>query len=450
MTYLRLKKGHDIGISGKPLAEYLESKSISSVALLPNEFLYTKPKLMVKEGQSVRRGEALFYDKKRPEIKWASPGGGKVKHVQFGARRVVEQIVIELDQDEDILDLGSIAEGDLSGMGREAVIQRILALHLWPLIRQRPFNKIADPSVTPKAVFISAWDSAPLAADLEFILKEQGSDFAAGLDILAKLTDGEIHLAIHEDNMSGTFDSLSQVRLHRVNGPHPAGNVGILIHHLAPLKPGEIVWTMNPQHVLLLAKAFSTGQYDPTLTVAVGGPSLNRTGHIKTRMGANIQSLVKPYLRDGVHRLIRGDVLTGSMVPEEGYLGFYDTCVSCIPVSKERPFLGWIRPGSAKKNYSLSRAYLGRNRSDFDFSTLKNGGQRALVPINAWEDVLPMDILPNPLFRAILARDLEEMEKLGILEMVEEDVALCSFACPSKINLGQIVRQGLDLMEKES
>ncbi len=449
MTYLRLKKGHDIGISGKPLSQYLESKPVSSVALLPDEFVYVKPKLMVKEGDTVRRGDPLFYDKNRPAVKWASPGGGKVAHIQFGPRRVVEQVVIQLDKDEEVLDHGTLSYDDLASMDREAVVQRILSLHLWPFLRQRPFNKIADPTVTPKSIFISVWNSAPLAADNEFILKDQHQDFAAGINLLAKLS-GTIHLAVHEDYAPGVFEKIQGIRLHRVNGPHPAGNVGVLIHHIDPLKPGEVVWTLTPQHVVLLAKAFFSGRFDPTMTVAIGGPSLDQTGHVQTRLGAQIQPLVEPYLKPGDHRRIRGDVLTGSAVGEDGFLGFYNSCVSCIPISKERPFLGWLRLGSSQSNYTLTRAYLGRNRSDFAFTTLKNGGQRALVPINAWEDVLPMDILPNPLFRAVLARDVEEMEKLGILEIVEEDVALCSFACPSKINLGHIIRQGLDLMVKES
>ncbi len=446
MTYLRLKKGHDIGIAGVPQKTYIEAGSVKSVALLPNEFLYVKPKLLVKEGDMVKCGDPLFIDKQNPNIKWASPGGGIVSKIQFGPRRVVQSIEITLDEDESYAQYETISIADSD---RQKLIDKILEMNLWPLIRQRPFNKIADPKDTPKSIFVSACNTAPLAVDNNFILDGSDEAFNAGLALLEKLTEGDVHLAIHEDANSTSLTSNDNVRIHRINGPHPVGNVGVLIHHMDPLNPHEVVWTCEPQHVLTLGRAILTGKYDPAMTITIAGPSTENPGYIKTRTGAPVETLSQGNIKEGNHRLIRGDVLTGKAITNVPYLGLYDTSLSCIPESHERTFIGWLKPGSSKRIYSLMQTYFGSNSSQFSFSTLLQGGKRALIPFNAWEDVLPMDILPNPLYRAILAQDIDEMEKLGILEVVEEDVALCSFACPSKIDLGGAIRQGLDQIVKE-
>ena len=446
MAYLRLKKGHDIGIAGVPKKTYLEAGTVKSVALLPDEFLYVKPKLLVKEGDSVKCGDPLFFDKINPDIKWASPGGGIVSKIQFGPRRLVQGIEITLEQDEAFKQVETIP---VETSDRQTIIDKILEMNLWPFIRQRPFNKVADPKDSPKSIFVSACNTAPLAVDNNFVLNGQDEAFHVGMSVLTKLTEGDVHLAIHEDANSTSLTDVNNIRIHRINGPHPVGNVGVLIHHMDALNSGEVIWTCEPQQVLALGRAFLTGKYDPSVTVTIGGPSVKQPGYIKTRAGAPVVFLSDGRLNDGDHRLIRGDVLTGKAITNVPYLGWYDTSLSCIPVSHERTFLGWLKPGSSKRNYSLMRLYFGRNDAKFKFSTLQQGARRALVPVNAWEDVLPMDILPNPLYRAVLAQDIDEMEKLGILEVVEEDVALCSFACPSKIDLGGAIRQGLDLMVKE-
>jgi Na+-transporting NADH:ubiquinone oxidoreductase subunit A len=237
--------------------------------------------------------------------------------------------------------------------------------------------------------------------------------------------------------------------LHQISGPHPAGNVGIQIHHIAPLKPDDVIWTVNIQHVIILGKLFLTGEIDLSIIVSIGGPGANNPIHVKTRIGAKIYTLVNNQLASDESRIISGDVLTGKEVQKDDYLGFYDTIISILPVDHSRPFLGWIQPGSSKRTYSLSRSFLSFRRRLFNFTTKQNGSLRALVPINAWEDVLPMDIMPNPLYRSILADDVEEMTQLGILECDDEDFALCSFACPSKIDVGAVIRKGLDIMKAE-
>ncbi len=258
-----------------------------------------------------------------------------------------------------------------------------------------------------------------------------------------------MNVSIPENEQIAKLSNLENCNLHSISGPHPAGNVGIQIHHIAPLKPGEIIWTVNIQHLIILGKLFLTGKIDPTIIVAVGGPGAKNPVHIKTRIGAKISTLVEDQLGNDESRIISGDVLTGRTVEINDYLGFYDTIVSIIQEDHSRPFLGWIQPGSSKKSYSLTRSFMSFGKKTFNFSTKQNGSVRALVPIDAWEDMLPMDILPNPLYRSILACDIEEMEQLGVLECDDEDFALCSFTCPSKIDVGMVIRKGLDMMKAE-
>ncbi|NOZ03343.1 MAG: Na(+)-translocating NADH-quinone reductase subunit A [FCB group bacterium] len=449
MTDIRIRKGHNIKIAGEPKPEVIAGERPATVALVPVEFRYVKPKLLVKEGDTVQLGAPVFFDKRNPQVRWASPGGGTVTKIQFGPRRVIEKVIITLDREEEIFTVPVYDQDTLSTLDRGRIIETLLAANLWPLIRQRPFNKIANPDDKPKAIFISGLNTAPLTVDLELALEGQERSFQAGLTVLNQLTEGAVHLTISSQCRQPALTGAKNVVLHRISGPHPAGNVGIQIHHIDPINPGDIVWTVTAQQVVILGKLFLTGQYDPTIVVSVGGPSVKSPIHVRTRMGVALATLLSERLKTGDHRIVSGDVLTGHKVDLDGYLRFYDTTVSVIPINKKRPFLGWLRLGSNKTVYTLTRAYAAFKHEQFDFTTLKNGSARALVPIDAWEEVLPMDILPNPLYRSILARDVEEMEKLGILECDEEDFALCTFACPSKINLGRVIREGLDLMEKE-
>ncbi|RMF07685.1 MAG: NADH:ubiquinone reductase (Na(+)-transporting) subunit A, partial [Candidatus Neomarinimicrobiota bacterium] len=289
----------------------------------------------------------------------------------------------------------------------------------------------------------------PLSPNPELVLEGNTRAFQAGLDVLSTLTEGTVHLVRQVETRSEALSQAQHCTTHSVEGPHPAGNVGVLLHHLDPLRPGEVVWTVTLQHVIQLGTFFLTGRLDPTLLVSVAGPGVSAPVHVKTRMGVSLAFLTKDRLHPGEMRFISGDVLTGTARDREEFLGYYDTICSVIPVSHERPFLGWLRLGSPRTKYTLSRAYRGSRRGEFPFTTLQNGDRRAMVPIGAWEKVLPMDIWPNPLYRAIQANDIDEMENLGLLELVEEDVALCSFACPSKIDLGAAVRKGLDVLYQE-
>ena len=449
MTQIKIRKGHSIRIAGIPQNNVLTNLFISEVGLCPIEYKYVKPKLLVKEGDHVEIGTPLFLNKENTDQKWGAPGSGVICKIQYGPRRVIEKIVIKLDKDEKVFSHKSKSLGDIAKLKREEIKSILSDSNLWHLIRQRPFNHIANPKDEPRDIFISALNTAPLAPKLGSVLDGQKNALQAGINVLNGLTNGEVNVSVSASNQIDELTGLDNCKLHQISGPHPAGNVGIQIHHIDPLNPDEVVWTVNIQHVVILGKLFLKGKIDPTVIVSIGGPGAKNPIHVKTRIGTKIETLVKDQLEDGEYRIVCGDVLTGRRVENDDYLGFYDNSISILPVDFSRPFLGWIQPGSSKKTYSLTNTFFSFGKKLFNFSTKQNGSKRALVPINAWEDVLPMDIMPNPLYRSILAGDVEEMTQLGILECDEEDFALCSFACPSKIDVGATIRKGLDIMKME-
>lgn len=449
MTHIKIRKGHSIRIAGIPQKEVITNLSTAEVGICPVEYRYVKPKLFIKEGDHVDIGTPLFFNKENPEQKWGAPGTGTICKIEYGPRRVIEKIIIKLDRHEKELSHQSITLSETAKLKREEIKSILSESNLWHLIRQRPFNQGANPTDEPRDIFISAINTAPLSPNMELVLKGQKVAIQAGINVLNGLTDGNVNISISSNNQIEELSGLDNCKLHQISGPHPAGNVGIQIHHIAPLKPGDVIWTVNIQHVIILGKLFLTGKIDLSIIVSIGGPGAINPIHVKTRIGAKIYALVNNQLASDEFRLISGDVLTGRKVDKDDYLGFYDTIISILPVDRSRPFLGWIQPGSSKKTYSLSRSFLSFGRKLFNFTTKQNGSKRALVPINAWEDVLPMDIMPNPLYRSILADDVEEMTQLGILECDEEDFALCSFACPSKIDVGAAIRKGLDIMRSE-
>ena len=380
---------------------------------------------MVEEGDQVKIGSPLFFDKTKPEVSWASPASGNVTSIQFGARRVIEKIEITVENNDKV-SIQTLSQGEFESASRKTILDKILKANLFPLIRQRPFNKVADPKDIPRDIFISGHNSAPLSVDLSRLIKDEKDIFQTGLNVLKKLTEGNVYLTLRS---SMEFDN---VITQTISGPHPSGNVGIQIHHTKPLRPGDVIWSVNAQHVITLGKLFQTGSYDPTVIVSIGGSGATSPATVKTITGVNIGLLVEEQNLKEPIRLISGDVLTGKTVENADFLGFYDSSVSIINDDVKRPFLGMLSPGSSRTKYSLTKAFLSFGNKAFNFTSSQNGELRAMVPLNAWEDVLPMDIYPNPLYRAILAQDIEEMEKLGIWECDDEDFALCSFACPSK------------------
>ena len=401
MAHINIRKGHNIRISGSPENEYFSRPKSKTVSIQPNNFRYVKPKLLVKVGDKVDIGSPIFFDKVQPDIKWASPGSGEIKEIILGDRRSVENIIIELHEEEKSVLHTPVKYQEISSLGKAKVTDHIMEANLWPMIRQRPFNKIADPNDTPMAIFVSGFNSAPLTVNLDFALRYKQSVFQAGLNVLNQLSNGNVHLTFEVDTNCETLTAARNVNLHTVNGPHPSGNVGIQIHHINPWKPNEVIWVINAQHVLTIGDLFLKGIYDPSIVATVAGPGVKNPAHIQTRTGASIETFLLDNLNSDDNRIISGDVLTGQETNLNGFLGYYDTTISVVPNSNEREFLGLLKPGNEQSRYSVTNAFISQNKSNFNFTTQQSGSLRPMVPINAWENMLPMDIYPNALYRSI-------------------------------------------------
>ena len=437
MQKITIKKGHNINISGLASREFANAPTQKFVSISPQDFNYIKPKLLVKEGDHVSLGDALFFDKINPDVKWPSIAAGTISKIVYGERRAVLDIIIEIDEIKE-KNSEPINERNLSS--KEDVKNFIQNNHLWPFFTQRPFNKVVDPKDSPKCIIVSLADSSPLANDLSFSLSDKKDNIVSALSNIKKLTDGNLYVAVRGDNFSFLSD-YDFINLVQVEGPHPSGNVGVILNKVNPLNQNEVVWTVQGSHLPILGKLFTQGVYDFSLNISIGGPSV-KPSYFKSRIGARFDLYKNSLLKDNV-RIISGNVLTGKKVNLDGFLGFYHTYFSVIEESFDRPFIGWLHPGG-KSKYSIFNAYFGSNKKSYDFTTLQNGSNRAFVPVDAWEKVFPMDIYINALARSIEANDIDEMEQLGIYECDEEDVALCSFVCPSKSDVGAIIRKGLD------
>ena len=446
MPHIKITKGHDLKISGIPDKNIVYPAQYSTVAIMPNDFRGVKPKLLVKEGDKVDIGSPLFFNKINPEVKWASPGCGKVKDIVYGPRRVIEKIEIELDKDQNSIDYKTYTREEISNLSGEQVLKNILNANLFTFFRQRPFNVIPNHKIPPRDIFISGINTSPLSVDIEVVMASQLEDFQYGIDAISKLTKGNVFLTTKRNSI---LSSVENVKLNTISGPHPAGNVGIQIHHIAHLKPGEIVWTINPQDVVSLGRLFKNGRYHPERIISVGGPSVKTPSYSKVTAGIPIKALINDNLTSENVRIISGDVLTGRSASSKDYLSFYDYSLSVISNDIKREFIGMLNPGSSSSRYSLTPVFVSLADKLFNFTSSQNGSHRAVVPINTWENVLPMDILPNELYRSIMAKDIEEMENLGIIECDDEDFALCSFACPSKTDVSGVIRQGLNLLQAE-
>jgi len=453
MADFNLKRGFDIKIAGKAELRYKEVAPPQRVALQPVDFKGMKARLEVEEGSQVKKGSPLFHDKARPEVKFTSPVSGKVVAINRGERRKITEVIIESDGKNDEITFPAVTADKLDGVSADDIKNTLLESGMWPMIIQRPFGKIADPSAKPRDIFISAMDTSPLASDVNFIMDGLEKEFQFGVDILQKLTEGKVHLGVdgHDKSPAPAFAQINNVVKNSFSGPHPAGNVGIQIHHVAPIRRGDIIWTVKPYFVAMIGKLFSTGKIPTERIISIAGNGIREHVYFKTMVGAPISLFVnEDNIAHGDVRAISGDVLTGVKKQLNGFVGFYDNLLSVIPEGpKEKKLVGWFRPGGDVASYS--RTFLSRwlPKSGFEVSTLKNGSDRAFVLSGLYEEVLPMDIYPVYLMKSIMADDIEEMEGLGILELVEEDIALCSYICPSKYDFGGILREGLDLIEKE-
>jgi Na+-transporting NADH:ubiquinone oxidoreductase subunit A len=440
---IKIKKGLNINLLGEA------KKSISlynakEYAIKPTDFIGVFPRLLVKEGDAVKAGSPIFHDKFKEKVVFVSPVSGTIKQIKRGDKRVLEEIIILTDEKNDSIEFG---KHDPNTMDRTSIIEFLIQCGIWPMVRQRPYSVIANPEDTPKSIFISAFDSSPLAPDLSMIIKDDLNNFKTGLDVLAKLTSGKVHLGLPEGRSE--LAGIKGVETTFYSGPHPAGNVGIHIHKLNPINKGEVVWTVNAQDVVIIGRLFQEGKYDSSIVIALTGSEIKNPQYFKTLKGAYIKDLLKDNLTSQNVRFISGNVLTGTKVKQDGYLGFYHQQITVIPEGNYYEFFGWALPGLNKFSFSKSFfSYLSPNKK-FRFDTNLHGGERALVMTGQYEQVLPMDVLPMQLIKSCIIEDIEQMEKLGIYEVDEEDFALIEFIDTSKTDIQKIIRNGLDLLRKE-
>ena len=444
---IRIKKGVSIKLTGSAERVYANIPASEYYVVKPSDFTGLTPKLAVKVGDKVQAGTTLFFDKENPSVIIASPVSGEVSEIRRGEKRKILSVVVKADAE---ITYKEFSKAEAKNLSREQIIEQMLAAGVWPFVRQRPFAVIANPADMPKAVFISAFDSAPLACDSDFVLHGMEKEFQAGLDIVTKLTEGTTHLNIDgNSNSSSVFTSAKGVQINNVSGPHPAGNVGVQIHHIDPINKGEVVWYMYPQDVIAIGRLFSEGKYDATRLVALAGSQVEKPRYYRSMQGAAIATMTGGNIKEGDNRFISGNVLTGTHIAADGNLGFYHNEVSVIPEGKEQDFLGWLLPSFSK--FSLSRTFFSwiNPKKEYAISANMNGEERAYVVTGQYEKVLPMDVYPQHLIKAIMIGDIELMENLGIYEVAEEDFALCEFACTSKMPVQEILREGLDLVRKE-
>ena len=442
---IKIKKGLNIPLEGKAEMVFGQAQLPGLFAIKPVDFHGLTPKMVVAEGDSVKIGSVLFHDKYHPEIKVVSPVSGRVKTINRGERRRILEVVLENDNKDESLDFG---KSDPATMDREAIVGKLLEGGAWPYLRQRPYDILANPSDTPKAIFVSGFDSSPLAPDYDFVLTGQEEAFKVGVEVLKKLA-AVVHIGISAESASKVYNSLQGVTLNSFTGPHPAGNVGVQIHHVSPINKGEKVWVINPQEIVSIGNLFVQGKHDFSRVIAVTGSEVLKPLYLRYRLGASVVEILKDNIGEGSLRVISGNVLTGTNIGTDGYLGFYHSQLCVIPEGDDYEFLGWASLGFDK--FSVSRSFFSwicKNKK-YRLNANLHGSERAIVVSGQFEKVVPMDILPEQLIKAILAEDIDKMEQLGLYEIVEEDIALCEFVDTSKMELQAIVRDGINLMMKE-
>ena len=443
-----LKKGLDLPISG--VAAQTTKKVIvpDVVAVKPTDFRGLVPKLLVREGDKVLAGTPVLADKMSQNILFASPVSGTVAEVVRGEKRKLLEVRIKADEKQEYVDFGvkKVAE-----MSAEEIKAALLESGLWPALTQRPYGIVANPESKPKAIFVSAFTTAPLAANPEYALGADVEHIQTAINALGKLTDGGVHLSLNSETYSGTpFHKLENVIQHTFTGKHPAGNVGVQIHHISPIRKGETVWTVSLLMLAAIGKLFNTGKYDVRRKIAVTGPKADNPSYVEGYPGISMKDLKDYYASAENLRFVSGDVLTGTNVGAEGFLGFADNQVTILEEGNKYELFGWAKPFRTSQ-FSASHTYFSwlTPNKKYDMDTNLHGGPRAFVVNDTYGKVLPMDIYPVYLLKACLANDIDKMEKYGIYEVLEEDLALCEYVCPSKIYIQQIITDGIALMLKE-
>jgi Na+-transporting NADH:ubiquinone oxidoreductase subunit A len=446
--HFSIKKGLDLPLSGKPIQTIEAARPVTSVAILGNEYHGMKPTMLIEEGQSIKLGQALFTDKKNPRVTYTSPGSGTIKAIKRGSKRSLQAVIIELSGDEEIT-FERFDPTELNQLDTEKITRNLLDSGLWTAIRTRPYSKSPDPDSTPNSIFVTAIDTNPLAADPNTIINEHTADYAHGLTILSKLTEGKVFVcqsieAIEQDSTGINIET------HAFSGPHPAGLASTHIHLLDPVNASKTVWQINYQDVIAIGKLFTTGRLWVERVISLAGPIVNNPRLLRTRLGANTEDIIKDELQEVQSRVISGSVLCGHTANNwAAYLGRFHNQISVIAEGNQREFFGWIMPGTQK--FSALNVFISKllGKKSFNLTTSQNGSPRAMVPIGAFEMMMPLDILPTQLLRALVVKDTDSAQALGCLELDEEDLALCSFVCSGKFDYGPILRSNLSQIEKE-
>ncbi len=447
---IKIKRGVDIKLVGEAEATFAEPMPVKTAAVKPDDFHGVRFKLTAKEGAEVKAGTPILFDKDHEQVKFCSPVSGEVAQVVRGAKRRLLEIRILADAETKYEEFGAANPNDLE---RDEVIEKMALSGCWTFLRERPYNVIANPERTPKAIFISGFDSAPLAPDFGVLLEGMEKEFQTGIDALKKLTSGKIHLGLNaKESAPAIFNNTEGLTITKYDGPHPAGLVGVHINKLDPINQGEVVWTINPEHIVIIGRLFLEGKYDARIRVAMTGSEAKERVYHNTILGAAVKPFIENNMVEGNNRIISGNVLSGTKIEEDGYLSCYERQITIIPEGDEPELFGWVIPKTDK--FSISRtlpSWFQRKMGDVKYrlDSNLNGERRAYVVTGQYEKVFPFDIYPVQLIKAIITNDIEAMENLGIYEVVEEDFALCEVVCTSKIPVQQIVRQGLDLMKQE-
>lgn len=450
---IKLRKGLDLSLAGQAKGFVQDNKLSTTFAVKPTDFIGIRPKLSVKVGDEVKAGDPLFFDKNNEAVQFCSPVSGEVVEINRGAKRVLEEIVVLADKKIAFKKFDTKSAVD---EGQDSVKNALLSSGVWAHIKERPFNRVANPASNPKGIFISCFNSAPLSADENVVVDEDKEAFQTGINALSKLTEGNVHLGLpYGESVSSVFEGTMNAEKNYFEGKHPAGNVGVQIHHINPINKDDVVYTLTPQDVLVVGRLFLNGIYDTSKVVALCGSSFKENKYIKTYSGAQIKSFTENGLKEGDNRIISGNILSGEAVNADSYLGFYDNTITSIPEGKESEFLGWLlptyeRPSASRAFVWLKRLFAKGRADGFNVNANMHGEERAYVVSEQYDKVVPMDIMPTQLMKSIMANDIDKMEQLGIYELVEEDMALCEFVCTSKIPVQKILRDGLTFIEKEA
>lgn len=447
---VKLKKGLDIKLVGE--AEKVSSEFVlpKSVSIFPSDFHGLTPKMVVKSGDKVMAGDVIFYNKYEEVVKCTSPVSGTVREIVRGEKRRITEVIIDADGQQTYKPNTPLNPETAS---KEEVKQFLLDTGLWMFVRQRPIDIVANPNKEAKAIFISAFDSSPLAPDFDFILHGENENFQAGLNALSKLTAGKVHLTLNGNAAAdSTFTQAKNVQINKISGKHPAGNVGTQIHHIDPINKGEMVWTLNAQDVMIIGRAMLSGKIDLTKTVALTGSAAKNRKHYKTIIGASLSDIIAGNVEGENVRIISGNPLTGVQKSADGNLSFYANQITLLPEGNEYKFFltkGWLAPGFDKfSNSRLFPTFLSPNKRKV-LDTNTNGEERGFVVTGEMEKVFPFDIYPMQLVKAAITDDIDNMENLGIYEVIPEDFALCEYVCTSKINIQDKIRTALDLIQDE-